>query len=107
MIIDGRKIADEVLARTKARAEKLSRRPNILVYVVPHETLATRSYLKSKARSAEAAGCDFEETQSLSFSSRADSVIVQLQLPPEMNTEEILNSIPLQQDADVLSILAR
>lgn len=107
MIIDGRKMAREVLARAKTRAERLQRRPNILVYVAPDETPATRSYLKIKARSAEAAGCDFEETKSLTFSSRADAVIVQLPLPSEFNTTEILNSIPISQDADVLSSEAR
>ena len=107
MIIDGRAMASEVLARTKTRAQKLARRPNVLVYVAPRETPATRSYLKSKARSAGEAGCDFEETQSLSFSSHANAIVVQLPLPQEINTVEILNSIPLEQDADVLSNAAR
>jgi len=107
MIIDGRALASEVLMDAKLRAEALHRRPNVLVYVAPEETAATRSYLKIKARSADAAGCDFEETQSLISSSRADAIIVQLPLPSEMNQEEVLNSIPLHQDADVLSRAAR
>lgn len=107
MIIDGRALAKEVLAHAKTRAQKLSRRPNILAYVAPDETPATRSYIKSKARSAEEAGCDFEETRSLTFSSRADAIIVQLPLPSELNTTDILNSIPLEQDADVLSSSSR
>ena len=107
MIIDGRAIAKEILARTKARTEKLGRRPNVLVYVSPEETSATRSYLKIKARSAEESDCDFEETRSLTFSSRADAIIVQLPLPSDISTEDVLNSIPLRQDADVLSIAAR
>src|SRR3989344_7385792 len=107
MIIDGRTLAKEILARAKTRAEKLQRRPNLLVYVAPDETPATRSFLKIKARSAEAAGCDFEETRSLTISSRADAVIVQLPLPDEINTADVLNSIPTQQDADVLSRAAR
>jgi len=107
MIIDGRALAREVLARTKMRVEKLQRRPNLLVYVAPDETPATRSYLKIKARSAEEAGCDFEETRSLTFSSNADAIIVQLPLPSELNTTEVLNSISVEQDADVLSSAAR
>jgi methylenetetrahydrofolate dehydrogenase (NADP+)/methenyltetrahydrofolate cyclohydrolase len=107
MIINGRTLAKELLARVKERTEKLGRRPNLLVYVAPNETPATRSYLKIKARSAEAAGCDFEETVSLNFSSRADAVIVQLPLSPELNTADVLNSIPLSQDADVLSSESR
>lgn len=106
-MIDGRALASEVLARAKARAATLPHRPNVLVYVAPEETAATRSYLKIKARSADAAGCDFEETRSLTPSSRADAVIVQLPLPPEVNQTDVLNSIPLHQDADVLSSATR
>ena len=107
MIIDGKKIAAEVLARAKTRAQMLQHRPNVLVYVSPDETLATRSYLKIKARSAGEAGCDFGETRSLTFSSKADAIIVQLPLAPEVNTMEVLNTISIQQDADVLSDAAR
>ena len=107
MIIDGRALAKEILSRTKIRTEKLGRRPNVLVYVSPEETSATRSYLKIKAKSAEDAGCDFEETRSLAFPARADAIIVQLPLPSDIATEDVLNSIPLQQDADVLSTAAR
>src|ERR1035437_9437810 len=107
MIIDGRALAGEVLAGTKGRAENLHRRPNVLVYVAPEETVATRSYLKIKARSAEGAGCDFEETRSLAPSSRADAFVVQLPLPSDVDLVSILNAIPLEQDADVLSSAAR
>jgi methylenetetrahydrofolate dehydrogenase (NADP+)/methenyltetrahydrofolate cyclohydrolase len=107
MIVDGRMMAREVLARTKVRAEKLGRRPHVLVYIASHETPATRSYLKIKARSADAAGCDFEETRSLTPSSHADAIVVQLPLSPEVNTAEVLNAIPVRQDADVLSHDAR
>jgi len=107
MIIDGRAIAKEILARTKLRAEKLPHRPIVLAYVAPDETPATRSYLKIKAKSAEEAGCDFRETNSTEFPSDADAVIVQLPLPLEMNTEEVLNAIPVEKDADVLSSVAR
>ena len=107
MSIDGRTIAKEILSRTKARAEKLGRRPNVLVYVSPEETSATRSYLKIKARSAEDAGCNFEETRSLTFATRTDAIIVQLPLPTDISTKDVLNSIPIQQDADVLSAAAR
>lgn len=107
MIIDGRALAKEVLARTKARTQLLGRRPNVLAYVSPEQTSVTRSYLKIKARSAEEAGCDFEETRSLTSSARADAIIVQLPLPSDLPLEEVLDSIPLHQDADVLSAVAR
>ncbi len=107
MIIDGRALAKNILARTKMRTGKLGRRPNVLVYVSPEETSATRSYLKIKARSAEDAGCEFAETRSLTFPNHADAIIVQLPLSSDISTEEVLNLIPLHQDADVLSAAAR
>lgn len=107
MIIDGRILAKNIFTRTKIRAEKLDRRPNLLAYVSPEETSATRSYLKIKARSAENAGCEFEETRSLTFPTHADAVIVQLPLPSNVSTKDVLNLLPLHQDADVLSAAAR
>lgn len=100
-------MAAKVLARTKARAEKLWRRPRVVAFVVGEETPATRSYLKTKARSAVAAGCDFEVVANRDSFSRADAVIVQLPLPPGMDTKAMCDSIPIGEDADVLSTQAR
>lgn len=107
MIINGLTIAQEILVRTKARTEKLGRRPNVLIYVSPEETPVTRSYLKIKAKSADDAGCDFEETQSLTPSAHADAFVVQLPLPSDVSTDDVLNAISVAQDADVLSAAAR
>lgn len=107
MMVDGREMARVVLARAKARAESLGRRPLVLVYVAPEETPATRSYLKIKARSAEAAGCVFEETRSLIPAPRADAFVVQLPLPSGMSAKEACDAIPVSKDADVLSSAAR
>jgi methylenetetrahydrofolate dehydrogenase (NADP+)/methenyltetrahydrofolate cyclohydrolase len=105
MIIDGRALAGEVLARTKVRAEKLPSRPKVSAYVAQDPTPATRSYLKIKERSATDAGCDFEETQDPTFFRDADAAIVQLPTTPEaMN---LINLIPIEKDADVLSHAAR
>ena len=105
MIIDGKAIAAEVLARAKARAEKLPRKPKVLFYA-PTQTPATQSYLKIKTKSADAAGCAFEETKEPTFDG-ADAAIVQLPLPEGMDVRETCNRIPLTKDADVLSDAAR
>jgi len=99
-------MAREVLARTKARAAKLPRRPKVVAYAFS-ATPATRSYLNIKKRSAEAAGCDFEVREALPLAFDTDAVIVQLPLPEGMNTKAILDSIPVEKDADVLSSAAR
>jgi len=117
MIIDGRALAVVVLARTKARAERLPRRPQVAAYAI-NPTPATRSYLKIKERSAEVADCGFEvlgindtvRSDNIVDSiqtSRADAVIVQLPLPEGMDTKVICDAIPIEKDADVLSSAAR
>lgn len=105
MIIDGRALAREVLARAKARAENLPRQPKVVAYVAKDPTPATRSYLNIKKRSAEAAGCIFEETNDSIFFQDADAVIIQLPTTKEAMT--MLNQIPIEKDADVLSSVAR
>jgi len=117
MIIDGKTLAKDILARAKARAEVLPRAPRVLA-IVANETPATRSYLAIKGRFAAEAGCAFEiqkfpenvttaELRSTVVSATADVIIVQLPLPSHINPREVCDAIPLQKDADVLSVSAR
>lgn len=105
MILNGRALAAEILARTKVRAEKLMQRPRVVAYVVQDPTSATISYLKIKAKSAEAAGCVFAESSDTNVCTDADAVIVQL--PTNAEGATLLEHIPLDKDADVLSKKAR
>jgi methylenetetrahydrofolate dehydrogenase (NADP+) / methenyltetrahydrofolate cyclohydrolase len=106
MIIDGRAMAKEILERTKARADKLARRP-LVIALTAADTPATRSYLAIKTKKAEEAGCIFE-TRSLGASyDDADAVIVQLPVPVGVNQKEVCDAIPVEKDADVLSSSAR
>lgn len=105
MIIDGRSLAKDILARTKLRAERLAHSPKVVAYVVQDPTPATASYLKIKARSALAAGCEFSESSSPAFFEAADAAIVQL--PTNAEGATLLEHIPLDKDADVLSKKAR
>jgi len=117
MIIDGRALAGEVLARAKARSGALGRAPRVLA-IVANETPATKSYLAIKAKRAVDAGCALEvrqfsgsvsaaELQSAITTSDADAIIVQLPLPEGIDAKVICDSIPLTKDADVLSDVAR
>lgn len=119
MIINGRALAQEVLARAKARAKGLARPPRI-VAIVTSETPATKSYLRIKEKRAEEAGCvlevvRFPEDASttalraavLSASATADAVIVQLPLAQNVDTKAVCDAIPVSKDADVLSAAAR
>ncbi len=117
MIIDGRALAKNILARTRARAEKLSHPPRVLA-IVASETPATLSYLKIKEMRAADAGCVLEvvrfplevstaELRSAVSASDASAVIVQLPLPIGINAQEVCGNIPLPKDADVLSVASR
>lgn len=117
MIIDGRALAKEVLARTKTRALALGEAPRVSA-IVANETPATKSYLSIKAKRAADAGCVLEvvrlpegsstaELRSAVLSADADAVIVQLPLPGGVDTQEVCDAIPLTKDADVLSTAAR
>ena len=115
MIVDGRMLAGEMLARVKARAERLSHPPRVLA-VVANDTPATKSYLSIKQKRASDAGCVLEVRHIKSslrpydiidMSKDEDAVIVQLPLSEGMDTKAILDSIPVEKDADVLSSAAR
>ena len=117
MIIDGRALAEGVLARAKTRAAALNKAPRILA-IVANETLATKSYLSIKGKRAADAGCVFEvkqfletisaeELQSAITKSTADAIIVQLQLPYGIDAKAVCDAIPVEKDADVLSDIAR
>lgn len=118
MIIDGRTLASEVLAQTRARATALLHPPRVLV-IAANETPTTKSYLAIKKARATDAGCVLEElhfdahtatTEELRtavLSADADAVIVQLPLGERMDAWIICNAIPIEKDADVLSTVAR
>lgn len=106
MIFDGKKLAAEILARTKARVVQLPHPPKV-VAMMANETLATRSYLKIKTTRAIDAGCLFETRPLGADYADADAVIVQLPLPADSDAKSILDAIPLEKDADVLSSAAR
>ncbi len=117
MIVNGKLIAQDILARAKARALSLQRLPRVRA-IVANETPATRSYLKIKERYAEEAGCVFEtrafpeevSTATLRTAVQeadADAIIVQLPLPAHVDARAVCDAIPLAKDADCLSTQSR
>jgi methylenetetrahydrofolate dehydrogenase (NADP+)/methenyltetrahydrofolate cyclohydrolase len=110
-------MAAEVLARAKVRAAALGKTPRVLA-IVANETPATKSYLSIKSKRAADAGCilevqafpesvSTEDLQAAIRASEADAIIVQLPLPPGVDTQSVCDSIPAEKDADVLSDSAR
>jgi methylenetetrahydrofolate dehydrogenase (NADP+)/methenyltetrahydrofolate cyclohydrolase len=105
MISNGRHLAADILARTSMRAARLSHVPRVVAYIAGAPTPATESYLKIKAKSAAEAGCEFVTTDRSDFFHEADAAIIQLPTVPEAMV--LLDEIPIEKDADVLSKASR
>lgn len=108
MIINGRTLASELLQRISTSRSLVVR----AVTVAPSS--ATKAYLSVKATRAKEAGMTLEVVECSPESTTeevitavqkegADAVIVQLPLPESFDTDAIVNAIPVEKDADVLS----
>lgn len=116
MIIDGKAIAEELLANAKRAASLLPRAPSFAAVTVAPSP-ATESYLRIKRRLAGKAGVvmevaspDATATEELIAAIERDghdALIVQLPLPPAFDLQAVLAAIPSDKDADVLSPAAR
>ncbi len=115
--IDGKSMAQEILARAKTRASLLPYPPKVTI-LVTDETPATKSYLSIKEKRARDAGCVLNiirlskniSTAALRaavLSADADAIIIQLPLPASIDTKYVCDSIPTNKDADVLSDFSR
>lgn len=115
MSINWKQVAEDVLGEARKEAEGIS--PSFLAIAVA-PSAATLSYLSIKKRQAEAVGIRMEvkelpqdattdDVVAAVSSAEEDAVIVQLPLPDSIDTEKILDAIPVEKDADVLSPRAR
>jgi len=113
-ILDGKKLATEILVDLKARAEALPATPGLAVIVVGMDP-ASASYVGQKKRAAEAVGIHFEEcafpetvtTDELlltiaQLNHRADvhGFIVQLPLPAQVDKTAVLAAVNIDKDVD-------
>ncbi|MFZ1987439.1 MAG: bifunctional 5,10-methylenetetrahydrofolate dehydrogenase/5,10-methenyltetrahydrofolate cyclohydrolase [Minisyncoccia bacterium] len=117
MIVEGKEIAARILAATRSKVAAFGR-PPIVRAVTVSPTAATESYLRIKSARALDAGMHLEvvrfensaTTEEVIFAVEkpgADAVIVQLPLPSSIDKNRVLEAIPLQKDADVLSFAAK
>ena len=116
MVIDGQKIAQEILEELKIKFQKLP--PKIFAAVIVGENPANLTFLNQKQKFAKELDIDFriykyasditndklrKEIVRISKSSRVGGVIVQLPLPTHLNRQAILNAINKEKDIDCLS----
>jgi len=112
-IIDGRKIASEILAKLKS----LPRPEKFLAVVLIGDDAASLSFIKQKEKAAKELGIDFrlykfasdtkndelrDEVRKIADHKTCGGVIVQLPLPDNASAQYVLNAIPREKDVDVL-----
>ena len=115
MIIDGRKIAEDVYAELAPKFMAFGRKARLGIVVVGNNAVI-ESFVKIKMRSAERLGIemvrtDLPDTSSTedvvaavrSAADEADAVIAQLPLPIGVDTNAVLAAVPKEKDVDALN----
>lgn len=112
MIVDGKKIANDLLQEIKNEIEKCGLKPTLTVIVVGSDPVTER-FISLKKRKAEDVGISvvekrFKENTNeqdiiSEITNTKDAIVVQLPLPSHINQELILDSVSIEQDVDVLS----
>lgn len=112
-IIDGKKIAEEILERLKAQPTP----KKFLGVVLVGDDPASVSFIKQKEKIGKELGVDFRlyqfpatmtqdqlraEVRSIAARKTCGGVIVQLPLPEGINRHYVLNVVPREKDVDVL-----
>ncbi len=121
MIVDGKKIANELKAElsSELRARDLKLRLDVILV---GDNVASEKYVERKRSVGGEIGIDVvvhelmgdikqsdleEELKRLAEDKRVNGIIVQLPLPKQINEKEILDLVPAEKDVDALSSEAR
>ncbi len=113
-IIDGKKIAEEIIAKLKTRPKP----EKFFAAILVGDDSASLHFLKQKEKAAQELGIDFRlyplpitlstdhlrrEIARLAGPAQCGGCIVQLPLPEGVNVHYVLNAIPKGKDLDLLS----
>jgi methylenetetrahydrofolate dehydrogenase (NADP+)/methenyltetrahydrofolate cyclohydrolase len=115
MLVDGRKIADDILLSVSEEVSKLSKTPN-LVAITCAPNFETKKYLEMKIKKAASVGIGLNVVELpedatteqavecvIAVAAKSDGVVVQLPLPPHIDKDIVLKSVPVNKDPDVFS----
>lgn len=119
-ILDGKKIAERILA--KMRADMVGRKKQVrLAVIVVGDDPVVKNFIAQKKKAAESVGIDVRvypfpadittnelrrRISEIVHEKKNTGVIIQLPLPSQINRQYILNAIPPEKDPDVLSARA-
>ncbi|MDP3697311.1 MAG: bifunctional 5,10-methylenetetrahydrofolate dehydrogenase/5,10-methenyltetrahydrofolate cyclohydrolase [Candidatus Taylorbacteria bacterium] len=115
MIIDGRKISEEVLEELKRQISSKNLKLRLAAVLVGNDQ-EFEKFVQLKGKAAKKIGVEFKirqfpkeiETEELAkrireISAIADGILVEMPLPEHIDSSEVLNEIPVEKDVDVLS----
>ncbi|MFQ5730048.1 MAG: tetrahydrofolate dehydrogenase/cyclohydrolase catalytic domain-containing protein [Waddliaceae bacterium] len=115
MIIDGKKIAQEIHNEIKEATEQLRGRKPCLAVIVVGDHPASKIYVRRKARGCEEVGIRslqkdlpdsisekelIQEIEQLNADPEVDGILVQLPLPKHINPSLVTSSIDPHKDVD-------
>ncbi len=118
MIIDGKKIAEDIKEKLKGQIETFGSAP-VLAVVIVGKDLVIENFVKIKKRFAEDIGVHVEEHQfsdaigtdnllkkieELAIDDSIQGIVVQLPLPDHIDKKAVFGAIPANKDVDVLSL---
>lgn len=113
-IVDGKQIARDIVDELKQHVEALSKPLRIDIFVCAPNG-AIKSFVARKRRTAKRIGVEFVEhkfdedatTKQIqaginAVKAETNGIVVQLPMPPQIDTDALLNSLPRGLDVDVL-----
>ena len=113
-IADGKALAEKIYENIKKEVLKLKKRP-VLTVIITDDNEAGKVYVRNKQKACEKTGIESVTTyfpkdvseqdilakiKDLNNDKNVDAILVQLPLPPHIDTEKVLNSIFAEKDAD-------
>lgn len=120
VILDGKALAEKITAELKGEYERLAKKLFLAAVVVGGNAVVGK-FVAQKKKIAEELGVDFrvyeyaadistnelrKRLAAIVHDADPDGIIIQLPLPPQINRQYILNSVPPKKDVDMLSARA-
>lgn len=117
IIVDGNKIANEILEDLRVRIHGLRKKPKLMVFLVG-ENSASQVYVRIKQKKAAEIGMIvaiqkfagdmgeddlIDKIKAKNGDPEVSGIIVQLPLPKNINSEKVLNAIDPEKDVDCLT----
>lgn len=117
IILDGKKLSEKILKNLKREIKKKRLKLKLAVVLVGRDSVST-IFVRQKQKACEKVGIDFElfefpsrisvaklkkEIRKIVEDPNNSGIVIQLPLPKNLHTEEILNLIPKEKDAEIVS----